>query len=448
MGIHNLFHSPFHFEFYLGALVINEFFEHYLNIRQLCVINKELRLARDPNRKGESGDDSDEIRKKAQQHVDVYLLSEDYHKTVEYARDKLVFQIISSVLQTVVSLILLFTFFGPKLWRFSGSLLSKPSETYQSLIFCGIKLLIDTTLDIPFGLYADFVLEEKHGFNKKTLRLFFKDLAISLVLQCVIGAPVLSIVIFLVHWGGDLFYIYVCIFAAIFYLFMLIIYPDLIAPLFNKFEPLNDDELKKGIEDLAGKLRFPLREIKLMDGSKRSNHSNMYFYGMWWFKKIVMYDTLLKQPKSQIIAITSHEMGHWKYNHVTKMLVFSLSQLFAIFYLFKLYKDDASMFRSFGYDGERAFIVGITLFGCVYTPLGALMHIIGTTITRYGEYQADNFAVKMGYGEELAKALVEIHHNNKSMIHHDPLYSWYHFTHPVLFERVYAIYKAMADMKL
>ncbi|ORM40279.1 Proteasome subunit alpha type-1 [Babesia sp. Xinjiang] len=338
---------------------------------QLRVINNELRLSLDRKHKTDASENDDEIRKKAQKHVDVYLLSEDYYKTVEYARDKLVFQIVSSLMQNVISIMMLFTFFGPILWHFSGSLLKTPSETYQ------------------------------------------------------VGA-----------------------FVAVFYLFMMVIYPDFIAPLFNKFEPLNDDDLKEGIEALAKRLKFPLREIKLMDGSRRSNHSNMYFYGFWWFKKIVMYDTLLKQPKSQIIAITSHELGHWKCNHTLKLLLFSFAQLFAIFYLFGLYKDDASMFESFGYGNERAFIVGITLFGYIYTPLGVVLHLIGTTITRRGEYEADNFAVKMGYGDDLAKALVEIHHKNKSMIHHDPLYSWYHFTHPVLFERVYAIYKAMADKKI
>ncbi|GFE55278.1 peptidase family M48 domain-containing protein [Babesia ovis] len=460
MGINNLFKSPFHFEFYLGTLIINELFEHYLNFRQLRVVNNELRLAKERKQKSTSSKNDDPIRKKAQQHVDVYLLSEDYHKTVEYARDKLIFQITSSVIQTTVSIMLLFSFFGPRLWHFSGSLLQKPSETYQvrlqrivdisvqSLVFCGIKSVIDTVIDLPFSLYSDFVLEEKHGFNKKTIGLFFKDMLISFALQAVIGAPVLCTIIFLVNWGGQHFYLYVGAFVAVFYLFMMVIYPDFIAPLFNKFEPLNDDDLKEGIENLAKKLNFPLREIKLMDGSKRSNHSNMYFYGFWWFKKIVMYDTLLKQPKSQIIAITSHEMGHWKCNHTLKLLIFSFTQLFAIFYLFRLYKDDASLFESFGYGNERAFIIGITLFGYIYTPLGVVLHIFGTTLTRRGEYEADNFAVKMGYGDELAKALVEIHHKNKSMIHHDQLYSWYHFTHPVLFERVYAIYKAMADKKI
>lgn len=229
---------------------------------------------------------------------------------------------------------------------------------------------------------------------------------------------------------------------------MLVIYPEVIAPLFNKYEPLEDAELRTGIEEMAKKLKFPLREIKQMDGSKRSSHSNMYFYGLWRFKKIVVYDTLLKQPKSQVIAITLHELGHWKCNHTIRLMCFSFSQVFAMFYLFKLVKDDASMFESFGYPGVNAFIVGITLFGCIYTPVGVLLHIIGNTLTRRGEYEADNFAVKMGHGEELAKALVEIHHNNKSMIHHDPLYSWFHFTHPVLFERVHAIYKAIADKKI
>lgn len=360
----------------------------------------------------------------------------------------MVFQIISSLIQSAISLAVLFTLLGPKLWHYSGTLLTTPSETYQSLIFCGGKMLLDTAIEIPFSLYSDFVLEEKHGFNQKTIGLFIKDLFLSLMLQVVIGGPVLSTLIFLVRWGGDLFYIYVFAFVVVFYFVMMIVYPEVIAPLFNKYEPLQDGELKEGIEAVARRLKFPLREIKQIDGSKRSSHSNMYFYGLWRFKKIVVYDTLLKQPTSQIIAITMHELGHWNYMHTARLMFFNFSHIFAIFYLFKMFKDDASMFESFGYSKVDAFVIGITLFSCLYTPIGVLMHIICNTITRSGEYQADNFAVIMGHGEELAKGLIEVHHNNKSMIHHDSLYSWFHFTHPVLFERIYAIYKAIHDKKI
>ncbi|GIX65899.1 CAAX metallo endopeptidase [Babesia caballi] len=421
MGIHNLFQRPLHFEFYLGTVLLHGLFEHYLIVRQLRVVKRELRLARDPNRKGSAHESTDEIHKQAQQHVDAYLLSEDYHKTVEYARDKLVFQAVSSVIQTALSLLLLFTLFGPALWRYSGSLLKSPSETYQV-----------PGAARPRNAYADADLlrdqaRPRHGDgaalqplrrlrHRGAARIQQEDL------RALFQGPVFVAVSAGRHRGararrddipGELGrgeVLPLCEFSE--------------SPVNVRSAGLRDGELKTGIENLAKSLKFPLREIKLMDGSKRSTHSNMYFYGLWWFKKIVVYDTLLKQPTPQIIGITAHELGHWKCNHTAKMLLLSYSHMFVVFYLFGRFKDDAAMFESFGYGDIRGFLVGITLFGCIYYPVGVLMHIIGNTITRRGEYEADNFAVKLGHGENLAKALVEIHHENKSMIHHDRLYSW------------------------
>ncbi|EKX73445.1 CAAX prenyl protease 1, putative [Theileria equi strain WA] len=446
MGILNLFEKPIHFEFFLTVSLLHELFEQYLNFRQLAVIRRELSA----NKKvlQEDGKDADEVYKRTVKAVNELTHSEDYVKNVEYGYDKLRFQIFSSIVHSAFSLFLLFSLFGPALWHFSGSLFSNPNEYTQSLVYCGLKMLIDALFEIPFGLYSDFFLEEKHGFNKKTLKLFFKDLALSLVLYAVIGGPTLCVLIFLVNWGGDTFYFYAFGFVVVFNFIMLIVYPEFIAPLFNKYEPLKDQELKAEIEALAKKLKFPLMEIKQMDGSKRSSHSNMYFYGIWKFKRIVVYDTILTQPKEQIVATVAHELGHWSCNHYLKHLSFSFLNIFLMFFIFNTFKNDASMFESFGFHGVNSFVVGITLFSYILTPMGIVMHIAITSLTRYNEYQADGFAVKLGYGEDIATSLVQLHKNNKGLIHHDPLYSWYHFTHPALFERLHAIYRAIHDNKI
>ncbi|UKJ90820.2 metalloprotease [Theileria orientalis] len=317
----------------------------------------------------------------------------------------------------------------------------------KSLAFCGFKLLFDTVVDLPFSLYSDFVLEEKHGFNKKTYKLFLKDLLITLSLEVGLGGPFLAAVIFLVNWGGELFYFYVFGFIVVFNFIMIVIYPELIAPLFNKFEPLHDQELKEDIETLAKKLKFPLREIKQMDGSKRSGHSNAYFYGLWKFKKIVVYDTILNQDRKEILAVVSHELGHWKHKDFYTRVSFSFVNIFAMFFVFKKFKDDKNMYNSFGFHGVDAFVIGITLFSNVFTLVGILTNFLNVLMTRYQEYKADRFAVNLGLADDLIKSLVNLHKDNKAMIYNDPVYSWYHYTHPVLFERIYAIYQALDKYK-
>ncbi|KAK2197847.1 CAAX prenyl protease 1 [Babesia duncani] len=256
MTIENLLSGPLHFEFYICALVLNEAFEHFLNFRQLRVINRQMQ------KKVTAQENDSEATKKAKQAVNVYLERPEYAQTVQYARDKLVFGIWSSIIQFVISLVLLFNLFGPKLWNYARNQLGYESEykqvcyyecfaCMQSIIFCGVKMLIDTVLEIPFGLYSDFVIEQRHGFNNKTLGLFFKDLLISLILQALIGTPILCGLIFLVRWGGESFYLYTFAFVALVLFVMHAVYPDLIAPLFNKYEPLKEGELKSAIEQLV-----------------------------------------------------------------------------------------------------------------------------------------------------------------------------------------------------
>ncbi|BAM40700.1 metalloprotease [Theileria orientalis strain Shintoku] len=444
MGVTNLFHKPLHFEYYVLTVLLNEVFEQYLNFRQYRFIKRNLSGDRSLSDRNKV---SDKLYKNTLNSLNVYLNSDEYHKTVEYSYDKLKFQVFSSLFHSAFGLVLLFYLFSPKVWRFSGGLFKKNNEYVQSLAFCGFKLLFDTAVDLPFSLYSDFVLEEKHGFNKKTYKLFVKDLLITLSLEVGLGGPFLAAVIFLVNWGGELFYFYVFGFIVVFNFIMIVIYPELIAPLFNKFEPLKDKELKEDIETLAKKLKFPLKEIKQMDGSKRSGHSNAYFYGLWKFKKIVVYDTILTQDRKEILAVVSHELGHWKHKDFYVRVSFSFVNIFAMFFVFKMFKDDKNMYNSFGFHGVNAFVIGITLFSNVFTLVGILINVLNVLMTRYQEYQADRFAVNLGLADDLIKSLVNLHKDNKAMIYNDPVYSWYHYTHPVLFERIYAIYQALDKYK-
>ncbi|XP_951789.1 metallo-protease, putative [Theileria annulata] len=438
MGVSNLFHSPLHFEFFVSVVLLHELFEQYLNFRQYRFVKKKL-----------SGDktfflenSADKIYKKTFEAVSEYLNSDDYKKTVQYSYDKLKFSVFNSLFHFLLDILLLFVLFSPKLWKFSGTVIKKNNEYTQSLIFCGIKMLFDTFIELPFGLYSDFVLEEKHGFNKKTYKLFVKDLLLTLLLQCVIGGPVLCALIFLVNWGGELFYFYVFGFIVVFNFIMLIIYPELIAPLFNKFEPLQDQELRTDIENLVLiTILIMFRHVKLISHSKKLNK--------WMVLRDPRIPThIYTACGSSKSCVVSHELGHWKHKHVAKMLTFSFANLFAMFFLFKKFKDNKNMYNSFGFHGVTSFVIGISLFSNIFTVLGILTNLVNVTLTRFHEFQADKYAVKLGYGEDLTKSLLSLHKDNKAMIYYDPLYSWYHFDHPVLFERLYSLYQTMDEGKL
>ncbi|CBZ49998.1 putative peptidase family M48 domain-containing protein [Neospora caninum Liverpool] len=400
---------------YLGFSLSVECFEQYLNTRQL----KRYDAPKPPAKLA---------------HL---VTEEEYAKSNAYNKDKMRFGIFSSLFQTSISLISTACFLGPYLWRLAGTLVGKNGNEYtQSLVDLALSAVIGECISTPFQLYGDFVVEEKHGFNKKTLALFFKDKLLSLGLTSLIGGPVAYAAIWLINvsvltqlWG----------FSVATVIAMMFIYPNLIAPLFNKFEPLKDEELRGKICDLAKKLDFPLTKLYEMDNSKRSGHSNAYFYGFWWSKRIVLYDTLLHLPHDQILAILGHEMGHWKKNHTTKMMAVNFLQLFCTLYLFGLVMGSDALFDSFGYTDTRASVVGLKLFSNIFLPVNTLISLMMTIYSRKNEFEADAFACELGYSEPLKQGLVAIHAENKSCLDPDPWFSFWHYSHPPLLERLRAI---------
>ncbi|PFH33868.1 CAAX metallo endopeptidase [Besnoitia besnoiti] len=402
---------------YLGFSLSVECFEQYLNLRQ-------LRRYEEPKPPAKLA----------------HLVSdEEYGKSNAYNKDKMRFGIFSSLFQTSVSLLSTACFLGPYLWRLAGRLTGGGNEYLQSLADLALSAVIGECISTPFQLYADFVVEEKHGFNKKTLGLFVKDKLLGLGLTAVIGAPLACAAIWLIKWGGESFYLWLWGFSVATSFALMFIYPNLIAPLFNKFEPLKDEELRDKINDLAKKLDFPLGKLYEMDNSKRSGHSNAYFYGFWWSKQIVLYDTLLHLPHDQILAILGHEMGHWKKNHTTKMMAVTFLQLFCTFYLFGLVLGNAALFDSFGYSDTRASIIGLKLFSNIFLPVNTLLSLLMTMYSRKNEFEADAFACELGYSKPLKQGLTAIHTENKSCLDPDPWFSFWHYSHPPLLERLRAI---------
>lgn len=244
---------------------------------------------------------------------DEIATEERFRKAQAYGYDKSTFGFVVDFVETSKGLLFLYMGFLPFWWKMSGVLVEKmgvEGEIYQSVVFFVTSSIFETLMAIPMQIYGAFVIEEKHGFNKQTMKIFFMDIVKSMVLTFLLGSPILALFLRIVRWGGDMFYIYVSVFLFVVQLIMVAIYPTLIQPCFNKVKPLEESELKTKIEELADSVSFPLKSIYEMDGSTRSSHSNAYQYGFCSSKHIVLFDTLIQQANvDEIVAIVGHELG-------------------------------------------------------------------------------------------------------------------------------------------
>lgn len=219
----------------------------------------------------------------------------------------------------------------PKLWAITSIWTNRfaptnyRGEIVHTLVFFFTFNIITTIIDLPMSYYSHFVLEEKFGFNKQTVKLWITDMLKQQALVVILGAPLLSGFLAIIQKTGNSFFYYLFLFSIGIQVFAITIYPIAILPLFNKLSPLQEGPLKTGVEKLAKRLNFPLKELYVIDGSKRSAHSNAYFYGLPWKKHIVIYDTLIEQSETEeVVAVLSHELGHWGLSHTTKL--FGISQ--------------------------------------------------------------------------------------------------------------------------
>jgi len=357
--------------------------------------------------------------------------------------------------QCLVSSMLQFGFYAWS-WGIAGRLLSlfgfgAEYEIFQSIGFVFILFFLSSIPTLPLSVYGTFVLEEKHGFNKTTPGLFVADLLKGWALAFVLGAPFLAVFLYIFKWAGDRFVPWLMAFMIAFQLIMVVIYPTVIQPMFNKLSPLAPGDLRSRIESLASKLKFPLKHLYEIDGSKRSSHSNAYFFGLPWSKHIVIFDTLIQQSKpDEVEAVLAHELGHWYYLHPTKMMAVSQLHIFTILALFPAFLRAPPLLRSFDFPkavaAQPPTIVAFLLFQMILTPLEAVVSIGMNAISRHFEYEADKFACELqtklqsedmkDMGDRLGRALITLHVKNLSTVWVDWLYSAYHHSHPTLTERL------------
>ena len=291
-------------------------------------------------------------------------------------------------------------------------------------------MFISGAVDLPLSLYKQFVIEAKYGFNRMTIKLFFVDLVNQTALGVVIGTPLLLAVLWLMAQMGELWWLYVWLFWCAFNLLILFIYPTWIAPLFNKFSPLDDAPLKARIESLLERCGFAVGGLFVMDGSKRSNHGNAYFTGFGKTKRIVFFDTLLArlQP-AEIEAVLAHELGHFKHRHVVKRiaLIFALSLVF----LATLgYLQNAPWFYvGLGVQAHNT-ALSLILFFLVVPVFTFLATPLASVLSRRHEFEADRYAAEHASAGDLIGALVKLYEDNAATLTPDPLYSLFYDSHP------------------
>ena len=364
---------------------------------------------------------------------DVYD-EEKYAKQQRYFRANARFGMITATFSFVVMMImLLLGGFGwvDEIVRSFGF-----SEIFTTLIFFGILFLVNDILTTPFEIYDIFVIEQKFDFNRVTPKIFILDKLKNYFLFALIGGGLLSLIVWIYQLTPQYFWLLAFSAITVFSLFMLLFYSDVIVPLFNKQTPLGEGELRNEIEKFAQKADFNLKNIYVIDGSKRSTKANAYFTGLWGKKRIVLYDTLIeKMTPQEIVAVLSHEIGHYKHRHTLKNLMVMLpSNLLLFFFLGIILKND--IFAQALGGQQASFHLNVLCFGILYTPISMLLEIFGNIISRKFEFQADNFSKSYNLGNELVSALKKLSETSLSNLTPHPLAVFVRYSHPTVYQRI------------
>ena len=363
---------------------------------------------------------------------------DEYEQSARYTLAKARFQRWSEVYGRVVILFLLFAGLLPLLDDLIIAMLPQSflSSHTRGVLFCLSVGLIFSLASLPIDLYSTFGIESRFGFNKTTLPLYFSDKLKGVALGILIGGPFLFVVLWLMQATGEYWWLWAFIFITLFQLLMIIIFPTFIAPWFNKFEPLPSGELRDRILALANQIGFKASGIFLMDGSKRSAHSNAYFTGIGKAKRIVLFDTLVEQMTiDQGVAVLAHEMGHYKMKHIRRMMIVQSVILFIGLYILSCLVTYEPLFTAFGL--QRSNHAALVLFSLLSGPFTFYLAPLMNLLSRKHEYEADRFAViTLGNGKPMEEALINLTVKNLSNLTPHPWYSAYHYSHPTPTERI------------
>lgn len=369
--------------------------------------------------------------------IEGFYDKEKYVKSLAYHKDQTNFSFLTSGFSFIISFLMLSL--GGFGWLDGFLRPYVDNEIVLALVFFGVLMLASDIITIPFQWYSTFVIEERYGFNKTTIRTFITDKLKGYVLAAIIGGGFLSLLIYLVKLLGQDFWIWFALIASVFILFMNMFYSSLILPLFNKLTPLQDGELKTAIEVFAKKVSFPLDNIFVIDGSKRSKKANAFFSGIGKKKKIVLYDTLIiNHTTEELVAVLAHEVGHFKRKHIIWGYILSVLQIVFMLWVLSLmiFNEDLSIALGATQYGIHLNLLAFTI---LFSPISGITGLFMSIYSRKNEFEADAYAKQTYDGSALANALKKLSVDSLSNLFPHPLYVFFHYSHPPLMKRLKAI---------
>ena len=364
--------------------------------------------------------------------------AEEYARSQEYTRVKTRFGFITGIFSLI--LMLLFWFLGAfnllDLWVRQLGI----GAIWTGLIYIAALVLGKTVISLPFSIYSTFVIEERFGFNRTRPATFVLDLLKGLALAAVLGGPLMAAILAFFQFAGSPAWLYCWLLVTAFMIFMQFVAPTWIMPLFNKFTPLEEGELKGSIMDYARSVNFSLENIFVMDGSKRSSKSNAFFSGFGRHKRIALFDTLIaKHTVAELTAILAHEIGHYQKKHILQGMVIGVLHSGVMFFLLSIFISSQGLFEAF-YMENISVYAGLIFFSLLYTPIEMVLSVFMNMLSRKNEYEADRFAVETNQdSENMILALKKLSVHNLANLTPDPFYVFLNYSHPPLLERIRAI---------
>ena len=360
--------------------------------------------------------------------------SDKYQKAKNYKIERGKISLLNSSISFVITLLMLFFFGFGLISEYAVSF--SDSSIIQSCIFFMIFHLLTTFLGIPFSYYSTFFIEEKYGFNKTTLKIFIVDKIKGLFISSLFIIVLTSLAVVSIEYFSTGFWIWLWIGLSLFMVFLNMFYADLIVPIFNKLTPLENGELRSKIESYSKKVGYSLKNIFVIDGSKRSTKANAFFSGLGPRKTIALYDTLIeKHTDEELVSVLAHEVGHFKKKHILVSMFLTILQLGIMCYLFELCMNMEVIASSLG-SSKMNFHIGIIAFSFLYSPIGLITGILMNILSRKNEYEADKFAKDTYNGNFLELALKKLSVDSLSNLYPHPLYVFVHYSHPPLLKRL------------
>jgi STE24 endopeptidase len=363
--------------------------------------------------------------------------AEQYRRQQEYKKVNDRFSLLTSSFSFLVILLMLFLGGFSLVDGWARGITDQPILIV--LVFFAILGLGADLMGTPFSLYDIFVIEERFGFNKFTPKIFVTDKLKAYLLGAILGGGLLALIVWFYRVTGSLFWIYAWILATAFSVFMVMFYSSLIVPLFNKQTPLEEGELREAISTFSEKVGFRLNNIYVIDGSKRSTKANAYFTGLGPKKRIVLYDTLIKDLSvKEIVAVLAHEIGHYKKKHTLTGMISGTIQTGLTLFILSIFIGNPALSGALGAD-QPSFHMGLIAFGILYSPISLLTGLLMNYVSRRNEYAADRYVKENYDAGELAGALKKLSSKNLSNLTPHPAYVFFHYSHPTLLQRVRAL---------